>query len=139
MEQARNGKRLKVLLVEDDAAITRTLNISLRSSGFDVTGARSGEDALRMMESNAFDAVVLDLGLPDGRGNDVLERLQQGTFADHPVWVIMSALDKEEAIRQYGPLNGPFLAKPFDPWDLVHMLKELLRQCDCWGQAKVYP
>jgi two-component system KDP operon response regulator KdpE len=128
MEQARNGKRLKVLLVEDDAAITRTLGISLRSSGFEISGAQSGERALRMIADGAFDAVILDLGLPDGLGGDVLRRLQRGGPGCSPVWVATSALDREEVERRYGPLNGPFLPKPFDPWELVRTLEELLRQ-----------
>ncbi len=116
----------RVLLVEDDFAVKRVLDMSLRSGGFETAQAESGGEALRELDADAFDAVVLDLCLPDGLGGDVLHRLQAG--GAHPVWVAMSALDEDEAVRRYGPLQGPFLAKPFDPWDLIGLLDRLLAE-----------
>jgi DNA-binding NtrC family response regulator len=68
---------------------------------------------------------VLDLCLPDGLGGAVLKELQ-GRHGGRPVWVVMSALEEDEAARQFGPLRGPFLAKPFDPCRLVDTLSGLL-------------
>ena len=116
-------KRRKVLLVEDDSAVNKVLGLSLRCGGFDTTQAESGGEALQKLDANGFDAVVLDLCLPDGLGGDVLHRLQA---ADSPVWVAMSALDEDEAHKRFGPLQGAFIAKPFDPWDLIGMLDRLL-------------
>jgi len=113
-----------VLLVEDDEAIVRMLRLSLRSGGFEAELAGSGREALEAMDAHAFDAVVLDLCLPDGRGVDVLRRLQADSR--FPVWIVMSALDEYEATRRFGPLKGPFLPKPFDPWDLSRLLDRLL-------------
>ncbi len=121
---SRVGKRRKVLLIEDDTAVNRMLNLSLRCGGFETTQAESGGEALKKLDSDAFDAVILDLCLPDGLGGDVLARLQ-GT-APSPVWVAMSALDECEADRLFGPLRGPFMAKPFDPWTLINLLDQLL-------------
>ena len=50
--------------------------------------------------------------------------------ANPPVWVVISALDRQEATRLYGPLGTRFLAKPFDPWELVAILKQLLAAKD---------
>lgn len=119
----RIGQR-KVLLVEDDCAVKRVLNLSLKCGGFETTAAESGGEALRRLDADGFDAVVLDLCLPDGLGGDVLHRLQAA--GRHPVWVAMSALDEDEADKRFGPLQGPFLAKPFDPWDLIGLLDRLL-------------
>jgi DNA-binding response OmpR family regulator len=122
--RANGHEQPRVLVVEDDDAIVRVLRLSLRTSGFDTAQAESGGEALDAMESDAFDAVVLDLCLPDGRGGDVLRRLQVGGC--RPPWVAMSALDEDEAIRRYGPLRGPFLPKPFNPMELVELLDDLL-------------
>ena len=120
----QNLKHRKVLVIEDDDAIVRVLRLSLRRNGFETARAESGREALSAMDESAFDAVVLDLCLPDGRGGDVLHRLQAAGRC--PVWVVMSALDEDEAVRRFGPLQGPFLPKPFDPWDLIHLLDRLL-------------
>jgi DNA-binding response OmpR family regulator len=123
MSREKIGRR-KVLVIEDDEAIVRMLRLSLRRNGFETARAESGREALTAMDEGNFDAVVLDLCLPDGRGGDVLQRLQATGHC--PVWIVMSALDEEEAVRRYGPLQGPFLPKPFDPWDLVRLLDRLL-------------
>jgi len=114
----------RVLVVEDDDAIVRVIRLTLRNKGFETARAESGCEALQAMDDGAFDAVVLDLCLPDGRGGDVLRRLQVG--GRRPPWVVMSALDEDEATRRFGPLRGPFLPKPFDPIDLVELLDSLL-------------
>ena len=118
----------RVLVIEDDESVTRMLRFSFRSAGFDTTEVTTGGEALRILKQQPPDAVVLDLQLPNGQGGAVLDRLRQldeGTRRP-PVWVVISALDREEATRRYGPLGNHFLAKPFDPWDLVAMLKNLL-------------
>jgi DNA-binding response OmpR family regulator len=120
----QNLTHRKVLVIEDDDAIVRMLHFSLRSSGFETAWAESGREALTAMDQGKFDAVILDLCLPDGRGPDVLQRLQN--TSRYPVWVVTSALDEDEAVRRYGPLQGPFLPKPFDPWDLIRLLDRLL-------------
>jgi DNA-binding response OmpR family regulator len=125
----REGERPRVLLVEDDAAVTRILSLLLKNSGFDVTGVGSGKEALFALDARPYDAVVLDLGLPDGLGGKVLAKLQ-GTPRDcYPAWLVISALDEDEVLRRYGPVKGPFLAKPFDPLYLVDLLDKQIERC----------
>lgn len=118
----------RILVVEDDESVIRMLRISLRSAGFDTTEVATGGEALRILEEQPPDAAVLDLQLPDGKGGAVLDWLRQvGEGArNYPVWVVISALDRNEATRRYGSLGDHFLAKPFDPWHLVAMLDSLL-------------
>lgn len=117
-----------VLVVEDNNSVARMLRFSLRTAGFDVIEAATGQGALEVMQEGTPDAVILDLGLPDGLGGAVLERLHYSEREKirTPAWIAISALSWHEATRQYGCLGGHFLAKPFDPWELVRMLKELL-------------
>lgn len=125
----KEGERPRVLLVEDDAAVTRILSLLLRNSGFDVTGVESGRDALSALDVKPYDAVVLDLGLPDGLGGEVLGKLHSVPRDCFPVWVVISALDEDEVVRRYGSIGGPFLPKPFDPLRLVDLLEEQIERC----------
>ena len=122
----------KVLIVEDDPSITRMLRFSMGLSGFEVTEVATGGKALGILASQPVDAVVLDLGLPDNLGGTVLQNLHKpGKVVKRaPVYVVISALDKEEAVRRYGALGDNFLAKPFNPWDLVSLLQKLLSSRD---------
>lgn len=123
------GVRLKqrsVLIIEDDAVVARILKVTLQRAGFATTEVETGGEALRRMDEHAYDAVLLDLGLPDRLGGSVLKRLQEVSANGYPAWLIVSALEEDEAIRRYGPLKGMFVSKPFDPWDLVKRLGELV-------------
>jgi len=104
------------------------LRFSLRNAGFDTSEVATGGEALRILGEEPPDAAILDLQLPNGQGGAVLDWLRCSCErpGGHPVWVVISALDGEEAIRRFGPLGGRFLAKPFDPWDLITMLRTLL-------------
>jgi DNA-binding response OmpR family regulator len=104
-----------VLVIEDDSAVQRTLRIAFRAAGFDVLSADNGLDALRRLRDESPDAVTVDLGLPDGNAADVLDWLRRH---DIP-WLVISAIDEVDAAKQYGPFNGRFVAKPFDPWQVI--------------------
>ncbi len=122
-EGANQGK---VLIVEDDPAVTRILRVCLQNVGFETAHAETGGEALQKLDGTPFDAVLLDLGLPDGRGGDVLKKLQAEPTDGCPAWVIISALDEDEAARRYGPLKGVYVPKPFDPWELIRTLQGLI-------------
>ena len=104
------------------------LRFSLRNAGFDTSEAATGGEALRSLGEEPPDAAVLDLQLPNGQGGAVLEWLRCSCreTVGSPVWVVISALDQDEATKRYGSLGTRFLAKPFDPWELVTMLRTLL-------------
>jgi len=106
------------------------LRFCLREAGFDTAEASTGGEALRVLQQGTPDAAVLDLQLPNGQGRAVLDWLRCSCErpGGHPVWVVISALDGEEATRQFGPLGGRFLAKPFDPSELITMLRTFLLQ-----------
>ncbi|MEA2533016.1 MAG: two-component system, OmpR family, operon response regulator KdpE, partial [Actinomycetota bacterium] len=77
---------MRVLVVEDDRQIVRTLRTSLQARGYDVLAANDGTTALGVLRSDGVDLVILDLGLPDLDGLEVLTRLR--TFAAQPVIVL---------------------------------------------------
>jgi CheY-like chemotaxis protein len=117
----------EVLVVEDNETVARILRFCLREAGFAVTVIGTGGEALRVLQQQPPDAAVIDLQLPDGQGGAVLDFLRRSEgAASAPVWVVISALDQEEATKRYGPLGKHFLAKPLDPWQLVAILNTLL-------------
>jgi two-component system catabolic regulation response regulator CreB len=125
--EARDS-RPKVLVIEDNEAVARMLRFCLRQAGFDASEVAAGGEALRIFQQQPPDAVVLDLQLPDGQGGAVLDWLRRSNerTTDSPVWVVMSALDQETATQRFGPLGSHFISKPFDPWELVAILRTLL-------------
>src|SRR5580698_431830 len=75
----------RVLIVEDEPALLRALRIDLRARGYEVLTAATGQDALAQAAAQPPDAVLLDLGLPDGDGTTVIARLR--TWSRVPVIV----------------------------------------------------
>ena len=125
--EARDS-RPKVLVIEDNEAVARVLRFCLRQAGFNASEVAAGGEALRILQQQPPDAVLLDLQLPDGQGGAVLDWLRRSNerTTDSPVWVVMSALDQETATQRFGPLGSHFISKPFDPWELVAILRTLL-------------
>ena len=128
MDSQSGEAETRVLVVEDDQSVRRMLRYSLRDSGFAITEVTNGEEALRVLNNHPPEAVILDLGLPDGQGGAALDQIRQMEEETHglPVWVVISSLDREEATRRYGFLGNRFVPKPFNPWDLIKKLEDLL-------------
>ncbi|TQJ90043.1 response regulator transcription factor [Streptomyces sp. SLBN-31] len=116
-----------VLVVDDDAAIRRSLERGLRLSGFAVRTAESGQQALAAVRDTPPDVLVLDVSMPGMSGIEVCERLR-GDGRDLPV-LMLSALD-ETADRIAGLQAGgdDYLVKPFALQELVLRLRALLRR-----------
>jgi CheY-like chemotaxis protein len=69
-------QQLDVLIVEDDGMLNRVMSLQLAAAGISVRSARSGEQALAMIKECLPSALILDLGLPDMTGQEVIERLR---------------------------------------------------------------
>ena len=124
MLESETASRPTVLVVEDDRAVGRILRMALERAGFAVAVVDTGGAALRLLEQGRMDGVVLDLGLPDELAPAVLAWLRQREPA--VPWLVASAIDAVDAAQRYGPFNGHFIAKPFDPWQVVRQLEEML-------------
>lgn len=125
---------MRLLLVEDDPAIARGVRSALEAAGFVVDLATDGEDAWLRGGDEDYEAVVLDLGLPRLDGISVLKRwrAEQRRF---PI-IILSArsnwLEKVEGIEAGG---DDYLAKPFEPGELVARVRALIRRSAGHAQA----
>ena len=118
---------MRILLVEDDAALAASVAQYLRASGFSVDSAADGAAALRLAAMNPYDAVVLDLRLPDTDGLALCRRLHAGA---HRPRIIMAPARDAVADRIRGLDEGAddYLVKPYALGELVARLRALLRR-----------
>jgi len=126
----RSRSRKTVLLIEPDRNLARIMGRALQDRGFVVTAVVTGRESLAVLDTQYPDAVVVDPDLADVAGPLVLERLRRLEQAGgpSPTWVVISALDRMDVAGRYGLSIPHFLAKPFDPWALVRLLEELLKE-----------
>jgi len=118
---------MKLLLVEDDEQIGEGLKLGLSSSGFQVDWVRMGAHALTAQATGRYDLVVLDLGLPDMDGTDVLLR-GRGIAQRAPTLVLSARHLTADRIRSLNLGADDFLVKPFDFDELVARLHALHRR-----------
>ena len=118
----------RLLLVEDDPAIARTVAYAFEREGLAVTHSLLLGDARAQLRGSRFDLLVLDVGLPDGNGLDLLRELRQGAHPTLPV--LMLSAHGEEIDRVLGLELGAddYLPKPFSPRELAARVKALLRR-----------
>lgn len=119
-QQMDGGTRPKILVVDDDLDIRLGLNARLRANGYDAVFAEDGDGAIGVASEERPDLILLDLGLPDGDGFSVLDRLKQDAdLAGIPV-VVLSARDAEENERRaLGAGAAGFLEKPAENEELL--------------------
>jgi len=116
----------RVLVVDDEPQIQRFLAPALTAAGYNVVSAASGREALRLIATNAPDVIVLDLGLPDIDGKDVLRDAR--AFSNAPI-VVLSARDREaEKIAALDLGADDYVEKPFAIGELLARLRAALRR-----------
>lgn len=121
----------RILVVDDEPQILRFLKPSLTAAGYDVLTAETGEQALKHAASASPDAILLDLGLPDMDGKEVLRNLRG--WSQVPV-IILSARDREaEKIAALDLGADDYVNKPFGIGELTARLRTALRHA---AQAK---
>ncbi|MDB5441135.1 MAG: DNA-binding response regulator, partial [Caulobacteraceae bacterium] len=116
----------RILVIDDEPQIHRFLRAALEAAGFEPLRADSGAEGLREIARAAPDAVVLDLGLPDMDGKQVLLRARE--FYHDPI-IILSARDREtEKIEALDLGANDYVEKPFSVGELLARLRAALRQ-----------
>ena len=123
---------MRILVVEDDKALRHSLEASLHEAGFEASCTDSGEQALQLERAEVFDAAILDIGLPDIDGFEVLRTLRRrGSSTPVLMLTARDALGDRVAGLDLGA--DDYLVKPFAPSDLVARLRAIVRRRQ--GQA----
>jgi len=121
------GRVPRVLLVDDDQAILRLLEVNFRLEGFETVTASRGEDALASAAAQRPDAIVLDLMLPGLDGKEVFRRLRGDEALSAVPVVFLTARSIEEDLRSLSATERTsFVTKPFDPTELVETVRDHL-------------
>ena len=126
----------RVLIVEDEPALLRALRINLRARGYDVATASAGREALAEARRRPPDAVLLDLGLPDGDGGEVIRELRGWSRA--PVIVLSGRTGPGDKIGALDAGADDYVTKPFDMEELLARLRAALRRGEQPGMGYRY-
>jgi two-component system cell cycle response regulator CtrA len=115
--------RMRVLQIEDDAKTAQTVEMILTSEGHDCDTAACGGQALELARAGEYDIILLDMGLPDIDGYEVLNRLR-GAGITTPVVIQSGLVLRKNEVRGLGVED--YLAKPFGRRELTESLQTVL-------------
>jgi two-component system KDP operon response regulator KdpE len=117
--------KTRVLVVDDEAAILRFLRPALEANNYETTSAGTVAEGIKQIAAGTPDIVLLDLGLPDGDGKDVIRRVRE--FSDLPI-VVLSAREREvEKIEALDLGADDYVNKPFSVGELMARMRAALR------------
>lgn len=118
---------MRVLLIEDDIALAEALTQTLKNKGFTVNHLAHGKQAVSCIKTEPPDIVILDLGLPDMDGTEVLKLIRQQS-ADLPVLVLTARISLEDKVNGLDLGADDYLAKPFEVAELLARLRVFERR-----------
>ncbi|UMY65128.1 MULTISPECIES: response regulator [unclassified Flavobacterium] len=117
-----------ILVIDDEQAIRRLLELTLEPAGYKVATAATGSDGIALAANRPPDLILLDLGLPDRDGQEVLARLREWYF--RPI-IILSAKDAEtEIVKALDHGANDYLTKPFRQLELLARIRSAVRDAD---------
>ena len=115
-----------VLVVEDDAPVQNLITTTLKAHEYRSMTAATGETAVIMASSNSPDIILMDLGLPDADGVDVIKKIR--TWSDVPIIVISARSDDRDKITALDAGADDYLTKPFSVEELLARLRATARR-----------
>lgn len=127
----------RVLVIDDEAQIRRFLDIGLRVEGYEVLQAATAADGLALAATREPDLVILDIGLPDREGHEVLAELRQ--WSQVPVLMLSVRNTEAEKVRALDAGANDYVTKPFGIQELMARLRALLRDRAMAGGSPEMP
>lgn len=116
----------RILLVDDEPELLRTLTITLRARGYELAHAADGATALRVASQTVPEVVILDLGLPDLEGVEVIRRLR--TWTAVPILVLSGRTDSADKVDALDAGADDYVTKPFGMDELLARLRAMTRR-----------
>ncbi|MFT4174670.1 MAG: response regulator, partial [Rhodocyclaceae bacterium] len=116
----------RILIVEDDAPIADTLAYALRSEGYAITHVTSGGEALAQVAESTVDLAIVDVGLPDISGFELVRRLR--ARSDLPVMFLTAHADEVDRVLGFEMGADDYVVKPFSPREVAGRVRAILRR-----------
>ncbi|MFN7902642.1 MAG: response regulator transcription factor CtrA [Holosporales bacterium] len=127
---------MRILLIEDDSSVSKAIELMLKSEGMVVDVADLGEEGLEIGKIYDYDAIVLDLGLPDMDGYDVLKRFRQAKV-NTPVLILSGLAQPSDKVKGLGFGADDFISKPFDRAELLARINAIVRRSKGHSQPTI--
>lgn len=121
----RSSSAVKVLIIDDETQIRKFLDIALRAQGYKTLLAETGQQGLETLALHGADLVVLDLGLPDLDGLEVLRQLRE--WSQVPVIILSVRADETEKVALLDAGANDYVTKPFSVQELMARIRVMLR------------
>ncbi|MCE3226131.1 MAG: Fis family transcriptional regulator [Bacteroidetes bacterium] len=118
-------KLYEILVIDDEAQIRKLLEITLKTNDFKVTEAASAKEGIHLAASVNPDVILLDLGLPDESGHDVLKKLRE--WYTKPVIILSVQSSEEDIVKALDNGANDYLVKPFRTGELLARIRSSLR------------
>ena len=131
------ARAIRVLVVDEEEPLTNVVSLALRFEGWDVSTSPSGANAVARASSEPFDAILLDLGLPDMNGVQVVEQLRaKGNTT--PIVVVSGRSDLEDRLAAFGAGADEYITKPFGLDEVARTLTRIFRRLGLSASSLVH-
>jgi two-component system cell cycle response regulator CtrA len=127
---------MKILLIEDEAVTSRSIDLTLRTEDIYADIAACGEDGIDFARHFDYDAVILDLDLPDMSGFEVLRTLRRAGI-DVPVMILSGSAAIDSKVKALNAGADDYMTKPFSSEELVGRLRALVRRSKGYSDSRI--
>ncbi len=127
---------MRVLLVEDDPTTSKSIEMMLTHANLNVYATDLGEEGIDLAKLYDYDLILLDLGLPDMTGHEVLRQLRTSRI-DTPILILSGADDTESKLKGFGYGADDYLTKPFHREELVARIHAIIRRSKGHSQSVI--
>ncbi len=125
---------MRILLVEDDPTTSKSIELMLTHANLNVYTTEFGEEGIDLAKLYDYDLILLDIGLPDMTGHDVLRQLRLAKI-ETPILILSGADDTESKIKGFGFGADDYLTKPFHREELVARIHAIIRRSKGHSQS----
>lgn len=123
-----------ILIIDDEVQIRRLLEITLQSNGFNICEALNGREGINLAASQQPELIILDIGLPDLSGHEVLKKLRE--WYTNPIIILSVQSNEEDIVKALDSGANDYLVKPFRTGELLARIRSALRSNNSSEDAK---
>jgi two-component system cell cycle response regulator CtrA len=127
---------MRVLLIEDDSATAQSIELMLKSEGFNVYTTDLGEEGVDLGKIYDYDLILLDLSLPDMNGMDVLRQLRVAKI-NTPIMILSGTSEIDTKVKTFGGGADDYMTKPFHKDELVARIHAVVRRSKGHAQSVI--